>query len=302
MSKSTERKPTPEPSHAKTRRNRYQFPAPSPPTIENMQWYVGYAGSALGDDNPLPLATEIHVARFGAAVEEAQRAKAVNAILTIARAELAKTEGPKRILCLLRRFELFHRKDLTAPEAKSQEPTPSLEPEQSPEAKPKTQPQTQDEIIRVLKQQLNQLQRNKPTPQQIMWEFLTIAGLRILTANNPVAELNRFLGKRPPADNYRRDTAIAADTQKRIDAGSSIENACKAIAADAPLSWEAVRKIYYAWKNASIFTVSLDPGDEKLQELMKWLRNAQPTGAIQRQACEWLIQYDQRKRRPHPRG
>lgn len=85
--------------------------------------------------------------------------------------------------------------------------------------------------------------------RQFLWEFLTAAGLQILTADDPVAELNRFLGHkrgRPPVDNTYRDHTIAGDVQKRVDGGSSVEDACKAVASVVGLGQVAVRKIYYS--------------------------------------------------------
>jgi hypothetical protein len=83
--------------------------------------------------------------------------------------------------------------------------------------------------------------------------FLRIEGLRILTADNPVAALQRFLGHRkrgrgrPRAvDIAFRDRMIAADIQELVDKGSTIDGACQAVGETAGLSPEAARNIYVA--------------------------------------------------------
>jgi hypothetical protein len=80
-------------------------------------------------------------------------------------------------------------------------------------------------------------------------KFLMENGFRILIADDPVAELKRFLGRGRrrgrPADNVWRDLMITIDVQERVDSGLSVENACAAIGVDTNLSREAVEKIYY---------------------------------------------------------
>jgi hypothetical protein len=86
-------------------------------------------------------------------------------------------------------------------------------------------------------------------------QFLTIAGLRILTADDPAAALRRFLGQtprgrgRPPADNAFRNLMIAADVQEMHIGGASIDAACCAVGKAAGLSPEAVRKIYFVGRD-----------------------------------------------------
>jgi hypothetical protein len=86
-------------------------------------------------------------------------------------------------------------------------------------------------------------------------QFLTIAGLRILTAEDPTAALLHLLGQkargrgRPLADKAFRDHVIAADVQERVNGGSSIETACDAVGNAAGLSPEAVRKIYFTGRD-----------------------------------------------------
>jgi hypothetical protein len=113
-------------------------------------------------------------------------------------------------------------------------------------------------------------------PQQYVWEFLTEAGLRILTASDPVAELHQFLGVsrqrgRPRADNTWRDFVITIDVQERVDDGSSVEAACAEIGDDANLSPEAVEKIYYTHRGK--------PGvhDKRAREqLLKYVQSLEP--------------------------
>jgi len=103
---------------------------------------------------------------------------------------------------------------------------------------------------------------------QDVWEFLTIAGLRILTATNPAAGLQRLLGKkpgRPRVDNSVRDYRITWDVQERVDSGASIEDACKTIAAVAGLSREAVIKIYYT-RRAQVLQ-AIDLGSQLAERL-----------------------------------
>jgi len=103
---------------------------------------------------------------------------------------------------------------------------------------------------------------------QDVWEFLTIAGLRILTATNPAAGLQRLLGKkpgRPRVDNSVRDYRITWDVQERVDSGASIEDACKTIAAVAGLSQEAVIKIYYT-RRAQVLQ-AIDLGSQLAERL-----------------------------------
>jgi hypothetical protein len=89
------------------------------------------------------------------------------------------------------------------------------------------------------------LERN---PRHYAWTFLAEAWLRILTAEDPVAELKRFLGRKRgrPADNWWRDLIITCDVQEQVDSGSSIKDACVVISADLHLSPDAVEKVYYA--------------------------------------------------------
>ena len=64
-------------------------------------------------------------------------------------------------------------------------------------------------------------------------QFLMIAGLRILTAKDPVAALRGFVGGesqgrgRPPADNARRDCVIAVQVQELVNDGSYVDAACR---------------------------------------------------------------------------
>jgi hypothetical protein len=87
-------------------------------------------------------------------------------------------------------------------------------------------------------------------PRQLR-EFLTIEGLRMLTAADPIARLQWFLGHRPrgkgrpTTDNAFRDLMIAADVAELHASGKSIEAACGTVADAAALSRESVREIYY---------------------------------------------------------
>jgi hypothetical protein len=86
-------------------------------------------------------------------------------------------------------------------------------------------------------------------PRHYAWTFLAEAWLRILTAEDPVAELKRFLGRkrgRPAADNAWRDLIITLDVQEQVDSGSRVKDACALISADINLSPDAVEKVYYA--------------------------------------------------------
>jgi hypothetical protein len=89
------------------------------------------------------------------------------------------------------------------------------------------------------------LERN---PRHYAWTFLAEAWLRILTAEDPVAELKRFLGRKRgrPTDNAWRDLIITFDVQEQVDSGSSVQDACAVISADINLSSDAVEKVYYA--------------------------------------------------------
>jgi hypothetical protein len=91
----------------------------------------------------------------------------------------------------------------------------------------------------------------KRNPRDYAWTFLAGAWLQVLTAEDPVAELKRFLGLdrkrgRPAADNEWRDFMITMDVQERVDSGLSVKNACAAIGDDIHLSPDAVEKVYYA--------------------------------------------------------
>src|SRR5262249_16217329 len=76
-------------------------------------------------------------------------------------------------------------------------------------------------------------------------EFLAIAGLRILTAEDPIAALQSFLGQgprgrgRPSADNAFRDLMIAADVAELHASGKTVTAALNAVADAAGLSYEA---------------------------------------------------------------
>jgi hypothetical protein len=86
-------------------------------------------------------------------------------------------------------------------------------------------------------------------------ERLTIEGLRILTADDPVAALRRFLGERPRGrgrprtGNVQRDGMIAADVQELVNGGAVIDEACEAIGGATGLSVQAVRKIFFDNRN-----------------------------------------------------
>jgi hypothetical protein len=85
-------------------------------------------------------------------------------------------------------------------------------------------------------------------PPHYAWTFLAEAWLQILTAEDPVAELKRFLGRKRgrPADNAWRDLMITFDVQQRVESGSSVKDACVKISVDINLSPDAVEKVYYA--------------------------------------------------------
>ena len=91
----------------------------------------------------------------------------------------------------------------------------------------------------------------KRNPRHYAWTFLAEAWLRILTGEDPVAELKRFLGRdrkrgRPAVDNTWRDLIITFDVQEQVDSGSSVKDACDVIGDDINLSPDAVEKVYYA--------------------------------------------------------
>ena len=89
--------------------------------------------------------------------------------------------------------------------------------------------------------------------QQPIWEFLAVAALQILIADDPVAALKHFLGrhqKRPPDDNRWRDFTIWGDVQKLHDSGMSIRDACKQIGDAAGLGPVRVLGIYLAERKA----------------------------------------------------
>jgi hypothetical protein len=92
----------------------------------------------------------------------------------------------------------------------------------------------------------------KENPRHYAWTFLAEAWLRILTAEDPVAELTRFLGtgrkRGRPADpdSWWRDTIIAGSVQEQVDSGLRIQDAFAVISADIHLTPDAVEKIYYA--------------------------------------------------------
>jgi hypothetical protein len=110
-----------------------------------------------------------------------------------------------------------------------------------------------------------------PMPSELR-KFLAIEGLRILTAEDPIAELRRFLGRRPGrrgrpvADNAYRNVMIAADVQELVNAGS-IDAACEKISTVVPmLDFHAVRSIYYT---------SRDTLEVKAELGWRGLRNAE---------------------------
>jgi hypothetical protein len=85
--------------------------------------------------------------------------------------------------------------------------------------------------------------------QQPIWEFLAVAALQILIADDPVAALKHFLGrhqKRPPDDNRWRDFTIYVDVKKLSANGMSIRDACKEIGSGAGLGYARVLGIYLA--------------------------------------------------------
>jgi hypothetical protein len=104
-------------------------------------------------------------------------------------------------------------------------------------------------------------------------EFLEINGLRILLADDPYDALEQFLGQGPPRvkkhrrnkgrhaeDNERRDISIAADVAELINAGNTIEDACKTIGGPigpAPVGQEMVRKIYLALRHTDAVKAEL---------------------------------------------
>jgi hypothetical protein len=92
--------------------------------------------------------------------------------------------------------------------------------------------------------------RLRAMPTELRW-FLEIAGLRILLSDDPVGATRRFLGLqrargRPLEDNERRDILVAADVLERRNGLESVSDACNAVAEQANMSPEMVRKIYFA--------------------------------------------------------
>jgi hypothetical protein len=88
----------------------------------------------------------------------------------------------------------------------------------------------------------------KRNPRHYAWTFLAEAWLRILTAEDPVAELKRFLGRKRgrPANNAWRDLIITFDVQEQVDSGSTVKDACAVIGRDIYLTPDAVEKVYRA--------------------------------------------------------
>ena len=93
--------------------------------------------------------------------------------------------------------------------------------------------------------------RDRAMPLELR-NFLEEAALRIFLADDPFAELGRFLGQlprgrgRPVADNERRDELIAADVAELVHHGMTIDAACTAVEKEAPVGFERVREIYLA--------------------------------------------------------
>jgi len=89
--------------------------------------------------------------------------------------------------------------------------------------------------------------RNKNDPNDpLVWQLLIHFGLFILTADDPAAELRRFLGRtrgrRSQAD---RDELIVRAVQSLINKGSSPMEALRAIGAIVGRSEDAIKKIHY---------------------------------------------------------
>ena len=95
------------------------------------------------------------------------------------------------------------------------------------------------------------------TPELL--QFLKTNGLRVLLAEDPYEELERFLGKGPPRrkkqrngkgrpaeDNERRNILIATDVSERVDSGMTVDEACEAVDKQAPVGFEMIKKIYQA--------------------------------------------------------
>ena len=89
-------------------------------------------------------------------------------------------------------------------------------------------------------------------------QFLMVNGVRILTAQDPVAALQSLLGQepprrgRPPADNARRDCEIAVQVQEEVDGGSTVDEACHNVKnknTARMIDFAAVRKIYFENRN-----------------------------------------------------
>jgi hypothetical protein len=169
---------------------------------------------------------------------EARRIKAVANLLALARAELAKASDPNPLFAAM--------------------PSELL-------------PSELAELADFLAAEENVM------PSELR-NFLIMAGLRILTSENPIAELQRFLGRtpkgrgRPKADNAYRDSMIAADVQTLVDGGFGIEAACEAVSkAVSMLDFDAVRKIYFA---------SRDTLETRVELGWRRLRNANPSDPI----------------------
>src|SRR5215469_14526536 len=92
-SRASEPQPVPQVSPLRARR-RYERKPPKP-TLENLSRYIRDAGASLGDDDPLPMVTELRRTRLGTTQAEARRVEAVNLLVTFARTELANA-GPRR--------------------------------------------------------------------------------------------------------------------------------------------------------------------------------------------------------------
>ena len=129
---------------------------------------------------------------LGAATAEATRKEAVDALLALARAEIAKSGSATQCF------------QVVSPTNSEEEP---------------------------------------------IWEFLVFSALQILVADDPVAALKRFLGRRhsrPPDDNRWRDFTVWGDVQKLHDGGMPIRAACKQIGDAAGLGAARVLGIYLA--------------------------------------------------------
>ena len=90
-----------------------------------------------------------------------------------------------------------------------------------------------------------------------LFRFLTVAGLRILLAEDPIAALKLFLGRRPRgkgrpvADTEDRDVMIATDVAELVYKGLTIDAACDQVEKNAPVGFEMVRKIYIDRRNSN---------------------------------------------------